>query len=101
MPDDVSTGELSRRQDAHELRTAEQHRAIDQRITDVAAQSLPIGVWQQAERARDLETKDLRDDIKTINDARGMTFGKWVGVLTVVAAFLGVVLTAYLSKGAK
>lgn len=55
MPDEVTVGEVHRSLRDHEARSAEQHRSLDERITALAAQSVPLSVWQQAERARDAE----------------------------------------------
>ena len=94
---------------------------MDERITGVAAQMVPMGVWQQAERARDAEIarlerervqaiealkedviKPLRGRVITLEKLRGMNFSRWLGILAVVAAFAGVIVTAYAtSKGAK
>ena len=64
MADEPTPGELYRRQVDHEQRTDRIHGELDDRITRVAAESVPLGTWQQAERARDqqmlrLELRDL------------------------------------------
>jgi hypothetical protein len=117
----VGPDELDRRLRDHEARTDRIHAELDNRITQLARDTVPLVVWQQAERTRDLETgrlerehdedvKRLRDDVITPLAARvttlegrpSMTFGRWVGVLTVVAAFLAVVVAAWsAAKGAK
>lgn len=120
MPDEPTPGEVYRRLQDHETRTALEHRALEERITGVAQQSLSLSVWQQAERARDAEMqrmerertaaidalkedviKPLRERIGVLEKLRGMSFGRWVGALGVVAAFLAVVVTAWAAtKGA-
>jgi hypothetical protein len=121
VPDEPTTGEVYRRLQDHETRTALEHRAIEERITRVASESVPLSVWQQAERARDADMQrmerervqaieavkedviqPLRERVGTLEKLRGMSFGRWVGALGVVAAFLAVVVTAWAAtKGAK
>jgi hypothetical protein len=48
-----------RRLQDHETRTALEHRAIDERITAVAQQSVPMVAYQADQRARDAETVRL------------------------------------------
>lgn len=118
---DVGPDELNRRLDAHERRTDAIHASLDDRITQVARDAVPLLVWQQAERARDAEMQrldrerredldELRrrelgpviEDVKALKGRPAMTFGRWVAALGVVAAFLAVLVTAWAaSKGAK
>ncbi|MHA6764669.1 hypothetical protein [Streptacidiphilus sp. PAMC 29251] len=124
MPDDVTPGELGRRLEAHEMRTSAEHRALDERITQLSRVAVPLDVYQAdqravAELARRLErdrvddVRKLREDVikpavdritalETANATRpGMTFGRWMTVLSVVAAFLAVVVAAWTAtKGA-
>jgi hypothetical protein len=64
---------------------------------------------QRLEREHTEDLRKLRGDvirpldirIGVLEKARGMTFGRWIGVLGVVAAFAAVVVTAWAaSKGA-
>lgn len=125
MPDDVTLGEVQRGLREHRRESAEQHRALDERITRVAAESVPLDVYQAdqravAELARRLERdrvegeRKLREDVinpglvrttalETVNANRPtMSFGKWMQALGVVMAFLTVVIAAWVAtKGAK
>lgn len=120
MPDDVSTGELDRRLRDHEARTDRIHGEQDTRIARVAAESVQLDLWQQAERARDAEAqrlkqehaddmtrlkedfiRPLRTDVDALKASRRMTFGRWVALATVVTGFLTVVVAAWaVTKGA-
>jgi CHASE3 domain sensor protein len=124
VADDVTLGELHRRLQDHEVRTDRIHGEQDNRIARVAAEAVPLDVYQSdqravAELARRLEqdrvedVRKLREDIikpladrMTASEAAqaarpGMTFGRWMTVLGVVAAFLGVIVAAWaLAKGA-
>lgn len=131
MADEPSPGELDRRFTAHELRTDRQHSELEAHIRTVAADSVPLVVYQADQRARDQQQaaaqrdhdadiaqvraeqaegfRQLRGDVikpltarvGTLERSRSMTFSRWVGVLGVVAAFAGVIVTAWAtSKGA-
>lgn len=113
MADDVSAGELDRRLEAHERRTDRIHAETDKRITDLAKDTVPLALYQQGERDRDREiqrldneheqdVKRLRDEIKELRDRPQMTWARWLGVLTVAAAFLALAVQAYGTlRGAK
>jgi len=125
VPDDVTLGELHRRLQDHEQRTDRIHGEQDSRIARVAAESVPLDVYQAdqravAELARRLErdrvedVRKLREDVikplverttalETVNATRPtMSFGKWMQALGVVMAFLTVVIAAWVAtKGAK
>lgn len=124
MADDVSTGELNRRLDAHEKRSERAHEVLGDRITDLASHTVPLGEFQAAERSRaetalrlerehdeDIhavrseikeQIRQVREEIKESRERSNMTWGRWLGVLTVVAAFLAVFVTAWGSmRGAK
>lgn len=62
MSDEFTLAEARRNQREHEQRSTEQHRALDERITAVAAQSVTVAVWQQVERARDAEVRRLEHE---------------------------------------
>ncbi len=117
----IGPDELDRRLRDHETRTDRIHAEQDNRITQLARDTVPMLVWQQAERVRDGEVQRLErehdEDLKRLKDdviaplaARitalekrpQMTWGRWIGALTVVAAFLAVVIAAWsAAKGAK
>lgn len=125
MPDDFTLGELQRGLQDHRRESAEQHRALDERITELARHTVTDVVYQldkaaTVEMARRLERdrvdgeRKLREDVinpallridaleKTNATRPGMTFGRWMQVLGVVAAFLAVLVTAWVAtKGAK
>lgn len=113
MADDVSTGELDRRLQAHEQRTDRIHGELDTRITNLARDTVPLALYQQGERDRDKEVAALKEEhVEDIRQVRGelrelrerphMTFTRWLGVLTVTAAFLALLVQAYGTlKGAK
>lgn len=125
MSDEVTLGEVNRGLREHKRESAEQHRALDERITRLAAESVPLDVYQADQRAtvdmaRRLEhdrvegERKLREDVitpalgritalETANATRpGMTFTKWMQVLGVIAAFAAVLVTAWVAtKGAK
>lgn len=95
MPDDVSPGEVYRRLIDHEQRTDRVHAALDNRITELARDTVPLQRWLDRERDRDNDMKTLSDRLTKVEDRPNMTWGRWVAVLGVVAAFLGVVFTAW------
>jgi hypothetical protein len=102
VPDDVSAGETYRRLRDHETRTQREHDAMDTRITNLARDTVPLGLYQQSERDRDDDMKALSDRVTKIEDRPAMTWARWLGVLTIAAAFLGVAMQAYATlKGAK
>lgn len=113
MPDEVTPGELGRRLEAHEHRTASEHRALDERITRVAAESVPLGVWQQTELAHVAEAKRLerehaadlvlvRDELKELRGRGWLTTGRIVVIATAVIALAALLVQAWGTlKGAK
>lgn len=102
MTDDVSPGEVYRRLVDHEQRTDRVHAALDSRITDVAKDAVTVRMWQQAEQDRDREVRALTGRVEKLEEKPAMTFGRWVGILTVAAAFLALAVQAYGTlKGAK
>lgn len=120
MADEPSPGELDRRFTAHELRTDRQHAELEAHINRVAAEMVPLNVYQADQRARDQQQaqaqRDHDDDLRQLREdvikpmdnrlgilerAKSMSFARWVGALGVVAAFAGVIVTAWAtSKGA-
>jgi hypothetical protein len=119
--DDVTAGELDRRLEAHERRTDRIHGELDQRITNVAKDMVPLIVYQRSEEGRSrelqrLETehdqdllnlhdnviKPLADRVRALEDRPAMTLGRWLGVATVVIALVALLVQAYgTMKGAK
>lgn len=120
MSDEVTLGEVHRGLREHEQRSADQHRALDERITSLAAQSVSAAVYQSDQRAtvemaRRLErdhgedVRKLREDvinpalarIEALEKRPSMSFGKWMQALGLVVAFLAVVIAAWAAtKGA-
>jgi hypothetical protein len=120
VADDPTSAEIGRRLDAHELRTDRVHAELEAHINRVAAEMVPLAVYQadqralaqlqaQAQREHDDDLRQLREDvikplterITVLERLRTMGFGRWVGVLGVVAAFASVIVTAWAtSKGA-
>jgi hypothetical protein len=102
VPDDVSAGETYRRLRDHETRTDRIHEAMDSRITNLARDTVPLALYQQGERDRDDDMKALSGRVEKIEDRPAMTWGRWLAVLTVAAAFLGLAVQAYSTlKGAQ
>jgi hypothetical protein len=102
VTDDVSPGEVYRRLVDHEQRTDRVHAALDGRITDVAKDMVPVRMWQEAEQDRDREVQGLTQRVEKLEERPAMTFGRWLGILTVAAAFLALAVQAYgTMKGAK
>lgn len=102
MADEISPGELFRRQRDHEQRSDAKHAALDDRITQVARDSVPLVAYQADQRARDRELTDLRDEIKEIRERPGLTVGRIVAIGTVVIALAALLVQAYGTlKGAK
>lgn len=124
MPNEVTPGELDRRLRDHEARTDRIHGEQDSRITQVAAQLVPLAVWQQAERARDAEVQRLehehvaeaqrlerehqrdiaalRDEIKDLRGRGWLTTGRVVVIATALIALAALLIQAWGTlKGAK
>lgn len=102
MTDDVSPGEVYRRLVDHEQRTDRTHAALDSRITDVAKDMVPVRMWQQAEQDRDREVQGISGRLDKLEERPAMTFGRWLGVLTIVIAVLALAVQAYgTMQGAK
>ena len=95
MADDVSPGEVYRRLQDHETRTTREHTAMDGRITDLARETVPLRLYQQGERDRDGDMKTLADRLTKLEERPAMTLTRWLGVLTVAAAFLALAVQAY------
>lgn len=93
MADEPSLGELARRLDrADRDWAADLERVRQEHVADI----------KRLEREHAEDLRALREDvIKPLQDRLRMSFGRWVGVLGVVAAFAGVIVTAWAtSKGA-
>lgn len=102
MPDDVSPDWVLHSLEAHERRTDRVHDAMDTRITSVARDAVPLQLYQDRERDRDVHMKAISDRVTTLENRPAMTWARWLGVLTVAAAFLAIGLQAYSTlKGAR
>lgn len=102
MADDVSPGEVYRRLVDHEQRTDRTHAALDSRVTNIAKDMVPLQLYQQGERDRDREVEDLSKRVEKLEERPALSFGRWLGILTVAAAFLALAVQAYGTiKGAK
>lgn len=121
MADDVTLGEVQRGLREHRRESAEQHRALDERITRVAAESVPLDVYQSdqratAELARRLERdrvegeRKLREDVirplmvrvDTLEKRPAMTVGRMAVIATAVIALAALVVQAWGTlKGAR
>ncbi|MGW3195201.1 hypothetical protein ACWDBD_11570 [Streptomyces sp. NPDC001118] len=102
MADDVSPGEVYRRLVDHEQRTDRVHAALDSRVTDIAKDAVTVRMWQEAEQDRDREYLALTSRVEKLEERPGLSFGRWLGILTVAAAFLALAVQAYgVMKGAK
>lgn len=117
----VSTGELDRRLESHERRTDRIHGELDQRITNVAKDMVPLLAYQQAERARDAELQrvarehdedltELKEDVikplaarvEKLEKRPGVAWGWVVAGGTLLVTVLGVLIQAWAAaKGAK
>lgn len=102
MADDVSSGEVYRRLLDHEQRTDRVHAALDTRVTNLAKDTVPLQLYQDRERDRDDDIRAIVDRVTKLEDRPAMTLARWLGVLTVAAAFLALAVQAYGTlKGAK
>lgn len=102
MADDVSLGECYRRLIDHEQRTDRVHAALDSRVTDLAKDTITVRMWQEAEQDRDREFQALTGRVEKLEERPALSFGRWLGILGVVAAFLALAVQAYgTMKGAK
>lgn len=102
VTDDVSPGEVYRRLVDHEQRTDRTHAALDSRITDLAKDAVTVRMWQEAEQDRDREVQALVGRVEKLEERPALSFGRWLGILTVAVAFLALAVQAYGTiKGAK
>jgi hypothetical protein len=102
VADEPTPGELFRRQRDHEQRTDRIHAELDNRITQVARDAVPLVAYQADQRARDRELADVREEIKEIRDRPGLTWGRIAAISTVVIALAALLVQAYgVLKGAK
>ncbi|WP_202235309.1 hypothetical protein [Actinacidiphila reveromycinica] len=95
MPDDVSVGETYRRLQDHERRTQREHEALDTRITNLARDTVPLQLYQQGERDRDDDMKAVTDRLGKVEDRPAMSLARWLGIVTVVVAFLALAVQAW------
>lgn len=102
MPDEPTPGEVYRRLQDHEQRTAMEHRALEEQITAARRESVPIGEYRSDQRARDRELQNQERRVGSLekrHDALeqrpAMTVGRWAAVILAVAAVLTLVVTVY------
>lgn len=95
MADDVLPGEVYRRLVDHEHRTDRVHASLDSRITDVAKDTVTVRMWQEAEQDRDREVQALTVRVEKLEERPALSFGRWLGILGVVVAFLALAVQAY------
>ncbi len=114
MPDEVTLGELDRRLRDHEQRTDRIHGEQDSRIARVAAESVPLDVYQAdqravAELARRLERdrvegerkaredviKPLADRVEKLEQRPALTVGRMAVIATAVIALAALVVQAW------
>lgn len=121
MADDVSAGWVDRRLDAHERHTDRTHDELASRITNLAKDTVPLGEWQRAERARNAELarmsrehdEDLTElktnviqplvgRVEKLEKRPGVAWGWVVAGGTLLIGVLGVLIQAWAAaKGAK
>lgn len=96
------TGEVWRRLRDHEQRSDAKHTALDERISKLDAESVPIGEYRADQRARDREVQNLERRMEglehrheALEQRPAMTVGRWAAVALAVAAVLTLVITAY------
>jgi polyribonucleotide nucleotidyltransferase len=121
---DVSPEEVARQLESHERRTDAVHQELGQRITQVARDTVPLAVYQQAqqtwsdtvkrlereqeaeiqrlerEHARDIQA--VRAEVKEIRERPQLTAGRFAVLATAVIALLALIVQAYgVLKGAR
>lgn len=124
MPDEVTPGELDRRLRGHETRTDRIHAELDNRLTRVAADMVPLGTFQAAqdahretvarmerehaqairrlEREHEQDTAEMRSEIRELRERPAMSAGRWAVIVTAAVAMLALLVQAYGTlKGAK
>lgn len=113
MPNGITPEELDRWRRDYEARTDRIHGEQDSRIARVAADSVRVDVWQQAERAHVTEAQRLerehardiaavREEIKELRGRGWLTTGRFVMIFLAFIALATLLLTAWTSlKGAK
>lgn len=121
MPDEFTLGELHRNQREHEQRSIEQHRALDERITNLANHSVTESVYRldkdaTVETARRLERdrvegeRKLREDVikpllervALLEKRPALTIGRIAVIATAFIALAALLVQAYGTlKGAK
>jgi hypothetical protein len=113
VPDDVSPEWVLRSLEAHERRADRVHGETDAKITNLAKDLVPLGLYQRGERDRDREiqrldeehTEDmrlLRAELKELRDRPQMTIGRWAVIATAAIALCALLVQAYGTlKGAK
>ena len=95
MADEPTTGELYRRQVDHEQRTDRIHGELDDRITEVARESVPLDVYRADQRAREQQDRAMERRVEALEARPQMTRSNQLALWAVIAAFLGVVVAAW------
>ena len=102
MGDDVSAAEVYRRLRDHEQRTQREHDAMETRLANLARDTVPLQLYQQAERGRDDDMRTLSDRVDRVEAQPQMSLTRWLAIITVAAALIGLAIQAYGTlKGAK
>lgn len=102
MPDDVSPDWVLRSLEAHERRTEREHTAMETRLTELARDTVPLQRYMDREQDRVDDMTALTSRVAKLEERPAMTLTRWLGVLTVAAAFLAIGLQAYGTlKGAR
>ena len=121
MSDEVTLGEVRRGLQEHRQSSAEQHRALDERITGLANHSVSDAVYQldkaatvemarRLERDRVEDVRKLREDVikpmldrlEKVEGRPAMSLARWLGVVTVGLGLVALLIQAYGTlRGAK
>ena len=68
MADDMTPGEIRRSIDRIEGSQREAHKAIDDRLAEVARKSVPVELWQSEQKALADDVKHLESDFRDAVD---------------------------------
>jgi hypothetical protein len=95
VADEPTPGELYRRFQDHEQRTDRIHSELDNRITRMAAESVPLDVYQADQRARDREDTARDRRVEALEKRPALTAGRWAVIATAIVAVLALAVQAY------
>lgn len=102
MADEPTAGEVYRLLQDHKQQSALEHRSMDERITQVARDSLPLDVYQADQRARDREERARDKRLDGLEQRPALTAGRIAVIATAVIALAALLVQAYGTlKGAK